>query len=165
VRVRLEIASVADAPALATLRAATAAHLTATFGKGPWSSSGTERGVLLELKRGRVFVWREGNELIATLALSTRKPWAIDPAYFRQSARPLYLTSMGVTPARQRTGIGRECLEAAREIALAWPADSIRLDAYDAVAGAGEFYRRCGYAEVGRVTYRKTPLIYYEQTW
>jgi GNAT superfamily N-acetyltransferase len=165
VRVRLEIASIADAPALATLRAATAAHLTATFGKGPWSSSGTVRGVLLELKRARVFVVREGDELIATLALSTRKPWAIDPAYFQKSARPLYLTSMAVVPARQRKGIGRACLEVARELAVAWPADAIRLDAYDAVAGAGEFYHRCGYKEVGRVTYRKTPLIYYEQTW
>jgi len=36
------------------------------------------------------------------------------------------------------------------------------LDAYDAQAGAGEFYRKCGFEEVGRVIYRGTPLIYFQ---
>src|ERR1035437_7340522 len=30
-------------------------------------------------------------------------------------------------------------------IAKAWPADAIRLDAYDAEAGAGPFYASCGW--------------------
>jgi hypothetical protein len=29
------------------------------------------------------------------------------------------------------------------------------MEAYDAAAGAGEFYSKCGFREVGRVTYRK----------
>jgi GNAT superfamily N-acetyltransferase len=69
---------------------------------------------------------------------------------------------MAVDPARERQGIGRTCLEEAERIARAWPADAIRFDAYDAKAGGGPFYRRCGYAERGRVSYRDTPLIYYE---
>ena len=69
---------------------------------------------------------------------------------------------MAVAPAKQRQGIGRKCLEEARRLANAWPADAIRLDAYDSVAGAGSFYARCGYIEVGRVSYRNTPLIYYQ---
>ena len=44
----------------------------------------------------------------------------------------------------------------------AWPADSIRLDAYDADAGAGRFYARCGFLERGRVVYKGDPLVYYE---
>jgi ribosomal protein S18 acetylase RimI-like enzyme len=40
--------------------------------------------------------------------------------------------------------------------------EAVRLDAYDADAGAGEFYEKCGFTEVGRVTYRLNPLIYYE---
>jgi hypothetical protein len=44
----------------------------------------------------------------------------------------------------------------------AWPGDAIRLDAYDAEAGAGKFYAKCGFRERGRVVYRKTPLIYFE---
>lgn len=69
---------------------------------------------------------------------------------------------MAVDPARQRRGIGRAYVAQARTLAACWPADAIVLDAYDADAGAGEFYCKCGFREVGRVTYKKTPLIYFE---
>jgi GNAT superfamily N-acetyltransferase len=69
---------------------------------------------------------------------------------------------MAVHPDEQRQGLGRLCIQEARRIATAWPSDAIRLDAYDAAAGAGEFYSKCGFREVGRVTYRKAPLIYFE---
>ena len=109
-----------------------------------------------------MLVARTASELVATLRLATRKPWAIDQSYFAESLRPLYLSDMAVAPDHQRSGIGRRCLADATRIARAWPADAIRLDAYDAPAGAGEFYAKCGYREVGRATYRKTPLIYFE---
>src|SRR5437667_6104409 len=70
---------------------------------------------------------------------------------------------MAVAPGKQRQGLGRRCLEEAATIARAWPADAIRLDAFDAQAGAGDFYARCGWTEVGRRSYRGTPLIYYEK--
>jgi hypothetical protein len=54
------------------------------------------------------------------------------------------------------------CLEEAKRIAGEWSADAIRLDAYDAKAGAGEFYARCGWRERGRATYRGAALIYFE---
>ena len=69
---------------------------------------------------------------------------------------------MAVAPELQRQGIGKRCVAAAMEIARAWPADAIFLDAYDAAAGAGEFYRRCDFREVGRAPYRGAPLIYFE---
>jgi GNAT superfamily N-acetyltransferase len=109
-----------------------------------------------------VFTVREGSEIVATLRLATRKPWAIDASYFSTCRNPLYLTAMAVTPARQRQGIGKWCLEKAVQIARDWPADTIRLDAYNAPAGAGPFYARCGWSEVGRASYRNAPLIYYE---
>jgi GNAT superfamily N-acetyltransferase len=62
----------------------------------------------------------------------------------------------------QRQGIGRLLLTEAVRVARAWPADAIRLDAFDAEAGAGAFYAKCGFREVGRVVYRKAPLIYFE---
>jgi hypothetical protein len=43
-----------------------------------------------------------------------------------------------------------------------WPADAIRLDAYDGASGGGPFYRKCGFTEVGRTVYRSTPLVYFE---
>ena len=87
---------------------------------------------------------------------------AIDRTYFSQCNRPLYLASMAVAPDLQRQGIGRLCVEAAAKLVKQWPGDAIRLDAYDAVAGAGEFYRKCGFREVGRASYRNVPLIYFE---
>ena len=158
----LELATPDDAAALAALHAAIAASLTATFGEGHWSHPTSERGVLFSMRHGRVYVARRRGKAIATLTLATKKPWAIDRRYFTAVKRPLYLLAMAVDPALQRRGIGRQCLEQARVFAEAWPSDAIFLDAYDANAGAGEFYRTCGFRDVGRVTYKKTPLIYFE---
>ena len=99
---------------------------------------------------------------MATFRLATKKPWAIDVSYFTACERPLYLTGMAVRPDFQRRGLGRQCVEEAVRIARDWPADAIRLDAYDADAGAGSFYHKCGFTETGRKTYRSVPLTYYE---
>ena len=72
------------------------------------------------------------------------------------------MTDMAVAPRWQRLGVGRRCLEQARIIASQWPAEAIRLDAYDGPAGAGGFYAKCGFIERGRVSYRSTKLVYYE---
>ena len=151
-----------DAEALASLHTAVAEDLTAKYGRGHWSSATSVKGVLFTMKRARVYVARKRQRIVATLALSTRKPWAIDKSYFAPSAQPLYLTSMAVDPRHQRQGLGAQCMDEALRIAAAWPADAIRLDAYDAPGGAGGFYAKCDYREVGRVVYRTVPLIYYE---
>ena len=70
--------------------------------------------------------------------------------------------TVAVDPAKQRLGLGQACMARVPAIARAWPADAVRLDAYDAPAGAGGFYARCGYRERGRVSYRGVPLIYFE---
>lgn len=158
----LQLATEDDAPALAALHAAVAAPPTAKFGEGHWSRPTTERGVLFAMRHAHVYVARRRGLPIATLTLATKKPWAIDRRYFTAVKRPLYLLSMAVDPALQRGGIGRQCVEQARAFAARWPADAIFLDAYDAEAGAGEFYRKCGFREVGRATYRHTPLVYFE---
>ncbi|HSS76553.1 MAG TPA: GNAT family N-acetyltransferase [Thermoanaerobaculia bacterium] len=161
----LSLATVDDAAAIAALRTAVAQHLTVQYGKGHWSSAVSEKGVLYNLRTSRVYVARmTGDEetLVATLSFGTKKPWAIDTKYFSPCKKPLYLTNMAVVPDLQRTGIGRRFLGQARRAAEEWPADTIRLDAYDAEAGAGKFYEKCGFREVGRVSYRNVPLIYFE---
>jgi ribosomal protein S18 acetylase RimI-like enzyme len=70
---------------------------------------------------------------------------------------------MAVSVAHQGQGLGRMALADACTIGAEWPADSIRLDAYDATAGAGEFYARCGFTERGRVVYKGDALAYYER--
>lgn len=157
------LAGPSDAPALAALRGAAARDLASRFGDGPWSTEPSERGVLGDFRHADVWVARSGDEIVATFRLATRKPWAIDTAHFTAVRRPLYLTNMAVHPDVQRRGVGRRCLAHAEAVARGRPADAIRLDAYDADAGAGAFYARCGFREVARVVYRTTPLVYYER--
>jgi GNAT superfamily N-acetyltransferase len=158
----LETATPDDAAELALLHAAAASQLTKQYGHGPWSSSASERVLLFHMRVSTLLIARRRGTIIATLRLQTKKPWAIDKSYFTPCKHPLYLTDMAVLPRAQRRGIGRRCLEAAALFAREWPADSIRLDAYDAEAGAGRFYQKCGYSEVGRMVFRRTPLIYFE---
>jgi ribosomal protein S18 acetylase RimI-like enzyme len=152
----------ADANEIAALRVAAADDLTARFGKGFWSSNTTDKGVLFGMKQGKVLIATSAGVIVGTLTLSTRKPWAIDPAYFTKVKHPVYLTSMAVDPKLQKRGIGRFMLDAASRSVRARPGDAIRLDAFDDAAGAGEFYAKNGYVEKGRVTFRQVPLIYYE---
>jgi ribosomal protein S18 acetylase RimI-like enzyme len=160
-------ATTVDAAELAALHAAASEDLTRRFGPGFWSSSPSERGILANMrlpKFSRILIASTNRRIIGTLRLATKKPWAIDTTYFTPGARPLYLTGMAVHPDLQRKGIGRLLLKQAEEMARAWPADAIRLDAFDAPAGAGGFYKKCGYREVARVIYKKDPLIYFEFT-
>jgi GNAT superfamily N-acetyltransferase len=152
-----------DAEEIAALRVAAAEDLTARFGKGFWSSVTTAKGVLLGMKRGRVLAAVSEGAIAGTLTLSTWKPWAIDKSYFMRVERPIYLTSMAVDPKLQRQGVGRALMAAAEEAVRAWPGQAIRLDAFDAEAGAGGFYAKCGYREVGRTIFRSVPLIYFEK--
>jgi GNAT superfamily N-acetyltransferase len=161
-RVKLREATEGDVSKIAELRLAAAATLTERFGLGHWSGNPTERGVRFDMRNSKVFVAQNRSRIVATLRMTPKKPWAIDRKYFSASVRPLYLLSMAVAPDLQRRGIGRQCVEQIREICRLWPAEAIRLDAYDAPAGAGGFYAKCGFRNVGRAEYRGCPLLYFE---
>ena len=162
VDVAFDIAGTDDVAALYALRVAVAQKLTRDFGRGHWSSYGTEKGVAHGMRTSRVLVARRDGAIAGTLRLATKKPWAIDVSYFTPVGRAVYLHDLAVAPELQGGGLGHRLVAHAVEVARAWPAGAIRLDAYDADAGAGEFYRRCGFAERGRVTYRGVALRYYE---
>ena len=148
--------------AIVALRTATARDLTARYGRGHWSNETSERGARYDMRISKIWIARSGRAAVATFALGTRKPWAIDTSYFTPCERPVYLTSMSVRPDHQRRGVGRRCVTEIIRLARAWPADAIRLDAYDGPAGAGDFYARTGFSRVGNATYRGNPLVYYE---
>jgi GNAT superfamily N-acetyltransferase len=182
------IAVESDAAAVAAVLNAAADHLTAVYGHGRWSGHASERSVLLSISppvagvrrsvTAKVLIARAGRgrarRIIGTLRLATKKPWAIDVAYFTPVGRALYLTAMAIEPTMQRQGVGRRMLDEAADVARRWPGDpvqAIRLDAYetrgprgasDGGAGAGGFYARCGFREVGRVSCRGNPLVYFE---
>lgn len=160
--ITIATATADDAAGVAAVRNAAAEQLTLEHGRGHWSGFATEFGVLRGIDTSRVLVARSGGRIIGTLRLAPKRPWSIDAKYFAPSRKPLYLVDMAVTPKAQRRGVGRQLLAAAVKTAQGWDADAIRLDAYDHAAGAGRFYEQCGFREVGRVTFRGVPLIYYE---
>ena len=162
VRITFRDATLDDVAAIAALHNAAAGALTARFGEGHWSHLTTERGTASSLRHARVRVGREGRRILTVLRLATKKPWAIDVSYFTPVKKPVYLTGLTVSVAHQGKGLGRLALEDAIAVACRWPAGAMRLDAYDAAAGAGEFYAACGFRERGRVRYKGDPLIYYE---
>ena len=159
---RFRDARLDDLPIIAALQNAAAGALTARYGEGHWSSLGTERGAAVAQRHARVRIGRSGKRILTVLRIATKKPWAIDISYFTPVKRPLYLTGMAVSVAHQGQGLGKLAIEDALAVARVWPADAIRLDAYDAVAGAGSFYTKCGFRERGRVVYKGDPLVYYE---
>jgi GNAT superfamily N-acetyltransferase len=152
----------ADAAAIAAVRVAAADRLTRDFGDGHWSAHTNETSVLRDMKTSRVLALSVHDQIVGTLTLQTKKPWAIDVLYFTPCKKALYLINMAVAPDHQRSGVGRALLEEALRVARSVPADAIRLDAYQAPPGAGPFYRKCGYTHVGGATYRGVPLLYFE---
>ena len=94
--------------------------------------------------------------------MDTKKPWAVDLAYFTPVRTAVYLHDVNVTPRSQRSGVGRRLMERVAIAARDWPVDAIRVDTYDGAAGAGPFYSKCGFSAVGRTVYRSVPLAYYE---
>jgi GNAT superfamily N-acetyltransferase len=148
---------------VAAVRIAAANRLTRDFGEGHWSAHTNEAAVLRDMKVSRVLAARDGAAVIGTLTLQAKKPWAIDASYFTQCRKALYLINMAVDPERQRSGVGRALLTEALVVARQFPADALRLDAYDAPAGAGGFYRKCGWTHVGGQPYRGVPLLYFER--
>ena len=161
-KLRFRDATLDDVAVIAALQNAAADALTQRFGAGHWSSLVTERGAALSQRHARVRLGSSGKRILTVVRLATKKPWAIDVSYFTPVKRPLYLTGMAVSVAHQRQGLGRLALEDACAVARSWPADAIRLDAYDAPAGAGDFYLKRGFKERGRVVYRADPLVYCE---
>ena len=159
---KLVLASADDIAELVALRTRVSQNLARKFGEGYWAGRPTESGERFLMRIGQVYIARYRGRLIATLALSTRKPWSIDVKHFRASAKPLYLRAMAVEPAQQGKGLGRQCIADVRRIAAEMGHDVIRLDAFDCAAGAGEFYRKCGFVEVARVVYKGVPLIDFE---
>ena len=116
------VATNSDASELAALHGATAEDLTRRFGSGFWSSPPSERGILANMrlpKFSRILIARSNRRIIGTLRLATKKPWAIDTAYFTPADKPLYLTGMAVLPELQRKGIGRLIMKQAESIARA----------------------------------------------
>ena len=162
IHVSIGLATSDDAAGIANVISEAAYDLTAKHGHGHWSAIASAKGVLNGMSKAKVLVAKNGEEVIGTLRLTSSRPWVIDPAYFTPVHRPVYLVDMAVRPGYQRIGIGRALLEEAKKVATVLAGDSLRLDAYEGVAGAGGFYEKCGFTQMGHIIYKTVPHIYFE---
>lgn len=162
-RVKLQPAVADDAESIAALRNAVADDLTFRHGRGPWTAYATTAAVLLDLRNSRLHVALHRGEVIASLVLATRRPWAVAAPSATQAERPLYLCALAVAPECQRQGIGRACLEAAVGIARRAKADAVHLCAFAHAAGNGEFFRRTGWREIDCVSVHGAPCLCFER--
>jgi GNAT superfamily N-acetyltransferase len=160
----IDRATEADAAGVAAVRLAAGKELTRRYGIGTWSFSlDSEDSVRADLLSATVLVARDESTVLGTLKLATKNPYLMDIPGFTPVARPVYLTAMNVLPRVQRQGVGRRLLEEAARVGREMNGEAIRLDSYNAEAGAGEFYRRCGFRETTRLNYNGTPLIFFER--
>ena len=158
------VATNADAAAIAAVRMAAARDLTERFGAGTWSfAADSEASVQAEIRSSTVLFARDEGRVVGALRLATRNPWLGDTRFFTPCNRPIFLTSMAITPKRQQQGIGRSLLAEAGRVAVEMGGEVLRLDSYAGPAGAGEFYRKCGFREVHRGDYNGTALIWFER--
>ena len=151
-----------DVPELVALRSAVAMQMTRDFGQGHWSQCPSHAEVVRQLRASHVLVARADSRIIGTVRLVRAMPWAIDSSAFTPVAAPLYVLGLAVAPAWRARGVGRQLMDAAKEIARSWGAQALWLDAYQHRAGAGAFYLKCGFRKVGATRYRESPLFYFE---
>jgi len=162
-----------DVPEILSLRLAVGARMQERYGDDRWAPPITEGSVRRLFKGPRIrksdgetlikiIVGRSRGEIVALSRMQTMKPWGFDPKYFDCGAKAVYLGDVEVSPKYQGQGFGSQLMAAVIEHARVWPVDAVRTSAYDGAAGAGPFYAKCGFREVGRVTYRKVPMVYFE---
>jgi GNAT superfamily N-acetyltransferase len=156
------LATEGDIPALLQLRLAIDADQAKRFGTDRYTTTITEKSVARNLKSSRTVVVTRRGRIVGAVRMETKKPWAVDLKHFTPSRKAVYLHDVNVDPDLQRAGIGRQLIDRVKTEAKDWPVEAIRLDAYDGPAGAGPFYKKCGFKQMGHAVYRGVPLVYFE---
>ena len=156
-----------DARSIADLRGAVARGMTREHGEGHWSACPSKAEVTRQLRASHVLVARRDGRIVGTVRLVTANPQVFDSGAFTSVASALYVLGLSVAPECRRQGIGRQLMEAAKDVARSRPAQALWLDAYDSEVGAGPFYERCGFRRVGPSSFRPgavrpVALVYYE---
>ena len=162
--IRLRQASLDDIKSVRNIVAAAADDLTARFGEGHWSGVRTIETLQKYAGSGTLYLIEADAVAVGTLRLTDRKIGFYHNAWFARPDDPAgYLLDMAVHPERQRRGLGRCAMELAEQRARQGGMRAIRLDAYHGPAGAGGFYRKCGYTLVHQGDMRGVGLEYVEK--
>jgi GNAT superfamily N-acetyltransferase len=161
---QLRLAQSGDIRAIRAVLAAAAHDLSTRFGEGHWSGVRSIETLRKYLDEGVLYVVENDERIIGTLRLTDQKigfyraDWFTNP-----DDKAGYLLDMAIDPTRQRRGVGQLAMATCEDIARVAGLQAIRLDAYTGPAGAGEFYRRCGYRLMHQGAFHGVGLEYYEK--
>jgi GNAT superfamily N-acetyltransferase len=162
--VTLRNAGLGDIKLVRSILAAAADDLTARFGQGHWSGARTMETLKAYAERGELYLIEANSTAAGTLRLTDRKIGFYHNAWFARPDDPAgYLLDMAVHPDHQRLGIGHRAMQMMERLAQQAGLQAVRLDAYQGPAGAGAFYRKCGYAMVHTGDMRGVGLEYFEK--
>ncbi len=162
--VRLRQAGLDNLKPVRSILVAAADDLTARFGEGHWSGVRTIATLQKYAGSGTLYVIEADAIVVGTLRLTDLKIGFYRNAWFARPKDPAgYLLDMAVSPDRQHRGLGRRAMEQAERLARQGGLRAIRLDAYQGPAGAGGFYRKCGYDLVHKGEMRGVALEYFEK--
>ena len=154
-----------DARHVREIRLRAAEHLTGRYGVGHWSGVSTLRTLKKHALESSIFAVESAGTMVGTFTLSEKKIGFYRKSWFANPEdAAIYLTDMAIDPAEQRKGTGRWCMVQIESIAQSRGILEVRFDAYDAPAGAGAFYRKCGYTRVHWGSIGSTALEYYEKS-
>ena len=160
----VRLASREDAMDAFNIRRSAADLLTSVHGEGHWSTVTSVKTIRKHAEAGLVYLFFEGDSPIGTFHLVDRKIGFYKKEWFEIPDQPaFYLMHMALHPDRQRKGLGREMMIEIEAIAVNKSIHSIRFDAYNADAGAGKFYEKCGYQLVHKGSFNSVALLYFEK--
>jgi GNAT superfamily N-acetyltransferase len=161
--VKLRPAQADDVSRVRAIITAAASDLTARFGEGHWSHVRAAETLRKYVEQGTLYLIERDAALVGTLRLTDRKiPFYRGEWFANPKAETGYLLDMAIDPAHQRRGIGRQAMTLAEDHARVRRLQAIRLDAYSGPAGAGGFYRKCGYRLTHRGEFNGVALEYFE---
>lgn len=153
-----------DAAEIAALRNRIADDMTVRYGEGPWSVHTSQPLVLKQMRASQMLVAKEGGEIVGNVRLVTPNLHAFDASAFTPAENPLYVLGLAVSSDCRKRGVGRMLMEAAERAGRERGAQALWLDTYEHAAGAGPFYERCGYRNVGPAPGAEIPLAFFEKS-
>lgn len=158
-----QLANRADTADILSVRLAAADKLTVKHGSGHWSLVSATTTIRKQIDTNLVYVARK-DQIVGTYMLDKRKIGFYRKDWFAHPNDPsLYLTNMAVAPEFQLMGTGRAIMAEIERFAREQDRLAIRFDAYDSPAGAGPFYKKCGYERVHRGSVGYTTYTYFEK--
>jgi GNAT superfamily N-acetyltransferase len=172
VKLTIQEATPKDVAEILALRLAVGAFMQERYGDSRWAPPIREGSVRRLFKGPRtrksdgetlikILVGKSRGEIVALTRMQTKKPWGFDLKYFTPGAKAVYLGDVEVSPKCQGQGFGTQLMATVVDHARGRPVGAVRTSAYDGAAGAGPFYAKRGFREMGRVTYRTIPMIYF----